>query len=127
MSTKLGSTKVIFENRCTLIIWEPFIWEKRAREQEIVTSEFKQYSIKLLYYHYEPIYYTLLHSFLEHGGYIKCETTVVKKCSKDLEQDRLEIPPRFTISNANKRIPDVMKEKLISIVEEYKEINSKPK
>ena len=26
-----------------------------------------------------------------------------------MEQDRLEIPPRFTISNENKRIPDVMK------------------
>ena len=127
MSTKLGSTKVIFENRCTLIISEPFIWEKRAREQEIVTSEFKQYSIKLLYYHYEPIYYTLLHFFVKNGRYIKCETIVVKKCSKDLEQDRLEISPRFTISNANKRIPNVMKEKLISLVEDYKEINSKTK
>ena len=55
-------------------------------------------------------YYTLLHFFLKHGGYIKCETTVVKKYWKDLEQESLEIPPRFTISNANKRIPDGMKE-----------------
>ena len=72
-------------------------------------------------------YYTLLHFFLKHGGYIKCETTVVKKYWKDVEQDRLEIPPWFVISNTNKRIPDVMKEKLISLAEEYKEINSKPK
>ena len=72
-------------------------------------------------------YYTLLHFFLKHGGYINCETAVVKKCWNDLEQDWLEIPPRFTITNANKRIPVVMEEKLISIVEEYKEINSKPK
>ena len=65
--------------------------------------------------------------FLKHGGCIKSETAVVKKYRKDLEQDRLEIPPRFTISNANKRIPDAMKEKLISLAEQYKEINSKLK
>ena len=72
-------------------------------------------------------YYTLLHFFLKHGGYIKCKTTVVQKYWKDLEQDRHEVPPRFTTTNANKRIPDVTKEKLISLAEEYEEINSKPK
>ena len=58
---------------------------------------------------------------------MKCKTTVVKKYWKDLEEDRLEISPTFRITNANKRISDVKKEKLISLVEEYKEINSKPK
>ena len=70
---KLGSTKIIFEDRCTLIIREPFIWEKRTRQQEIVKSD------------------------------VKCETTVDKKYSKDLEQDKLEIAPRFTISNAKEK------------------------
>ena len=58
---------------------------------------------------------------------MKCEATGFKKYAKDLEQDRLEIPPRFTISNANIRISDVMKEKLNYLVEEYREINNKPK
>ena len=58
---------------------------------------------------------------------MKCKSNVFKKYWKDLEQDRLEILPRFRISNANKRISDVKKEKLISLVEKYKEINSKPK
>ena len=58
---------------------------------------------------------------------MKCKATVVKKYWKDLEEDRLEIPHRFRISNANKRISDVKKEKLISLAEEYKEINSKLK
>ena len=48
-------------------------------------------------------YYTLLHFFFKHGGYVKCETTVDKKYSKDLEQDKLEIAPRFTISNAKEK------------------------
>ena len=39
----------------------------------------------------------------------------------------LEIPARLTISNANKRMIDVMKEKLNHLVEEYKKINSKPR
>ena len=78
------------------------------------------------YYQYQSIIHYYIF-FRKHGGYIKCETTVVKKYWKDLEQDRLEIPPRFTISNANKRIPDAMKEKLISLAEQYKEINSKLK
>ena len=125
VSTKLGSTKITFEGRCTLIIREPVTLQKRTREQEIVTSEFKQYSIMLSYYDYRRIIH--YYFFLKYGGYIKCETTVVKKYSKDLEQDTPEIPPTFTISNANKRISDLMKEKLISLVEEYREINSKPK
>ena len=57
---------------------------------------------------------------------MKCETAGVKKYSKDLEQDRLEIRPRFTISNANKRISDIMKEKLNYLIEEYRETKSKP-
>ena len=39
----------------------------------------------------------------------------------------LEIPARLTISNANKRMINVMKEKLNHLVEEYKQINSKPR
>ena len=30
---------------------------------------------------------------------MKCKTTVVKKYWKDLEEDRLEISPRFRITN----------------------------
>ena len=84
-------------------------------------SEFNQYSIII------TLITFLLLFFLKHGGYTKCETTVVKKYSKNLEQDTLEIPAGFTISNANKTISDVIKEKLIPLVEEYKEIISKPK
>ena len=83
VSTKLGSTKITFEDRCTLIIREPVTLQKRTREQEIVTSEFKQYSIMLSYYDYRRIIH--YYFFLKYGGYIKCETTVVKKYSKDLE------------------------------------------
>ena len=57
---------------------------------------------------------------------MECETAGVKKYSKDLEQVRLEIRPRFTISNANKRISDIMKETLNYLIEEYRENNSKP-
>ena len=32
---------------------------------------------------------------------MKCETTVVKKYSKDMEQDTLEILPGFTIKQKN--------------------------
>ena len=65
--------------------------------------------------------------FLKHGRYIKWEITGGKKYSKDLEQGGLEIPARLTISNTNKKMTDVMKEKLNPLVEEYKRINSKPK
>ena len=56
-NTKLRFTKIVFEDRCTLIIREPFIRENRTREQEIAKSEFKQHSIILSYYHYQPIIY----------------------------------------------------------------------
>ena len=48
----------------------------------------------------------------------KSEITGVKKYSKDLEQGGLEIPARLIISNAKKRITDVMKKKLNFLVEE---------
>ena len=69
----------------------------------------------------------LTYTFLKHGGHVKCEITDVKKYSKDLEQGGLEIPARLTISNVNKRMTDVMKEKLNLLVVEYRKINSKPK
>ena len=50
--------------------------------------------------------------FLIHGGHIKFEITGVKKYSKDTEQGGLEIADRLTISNSNKRMANVMKEKL---------------
>lgn len=50
--------------------------------------------------------------FLENGGHVKREITGVMKYWKNLEQSGLEIPARLTISNANKRVADVMKEKL---------------
>ena len=56
-NTKLRFTKIVFEDRCTLIIREPFIRENRTREQEIAKSEFKQHNIILSYYHYRPIIY----------------------------------------------------------------------
>ena len=56
---------------------------------------------------------------------MKCENASGKKYSKDLKQDRLDIPPIFTITNTNKRISDIMKEKLNYLVEEYRETNSK--
>ena len=43
---------------------------------------------------------------------MKCEITGIMKYWKDLEQVGLEIPARLTIINANKRMTDVMKEKL---------------
>ena len=43
---------------------------------------------------------------------MKREITGVMKYWKNLEQSGLEIPARLTISNANKRVADVMKEKL---------------
>ena len=39
-----------------------------------------------------------------------CEICDGKKYSKDLEQGGLDIPGRLTISNTNKKMPDVMKE-----------------
>ena len=66
----------------------------------------------------------LTYFFLKHGGHIKCEITGGKKYSKDLEQGGLEIPARLKISNTNK---NVMNEKLKPLVEEYREINRKPK
>ena len=46
------------------------------------------------------------------GGRIKCENTGGKKYLKDLEQGGLEIPARLAISNTNKKMTDVMQEKL---------------
>ena len=67
----------------------------------------------------------LTYFFLKHGGHIKCKITGGKKHSKDLEQGGLEIPARLTISNTNKKLTDVMKEKLNPLDEEYRRINSK--
>ena len=51
--------------------------------------------------------------------------------SKDFEQGGLEIPAKLTISNANKRMTDVLKEKPTPPptppVEEHRKMNSKPK
>ena len=58
---------------------------------------------------------------------MKCKITGGKKYSKDLEQGGLEISTRLTISNTNKKMTDVMKEKLNPFVEEYRRIKSKPK
>ena len=65
--------------------------------------------------------------FLKHAGHIKSKITDGRKYWKDLEQGGLEIPARLKISNTNKKMTDVMKEKLNLLVEEYRRINSKPK
>ena len=69
----------------------------------------------------------LTYFFLKHGGHIKYEITSVKKYSKKRKKrtSALEITATVTISNANKRVADVMKEKMNS--QEYKKLNSKPK
>ena len=69
----------------------------------------------------------LTYFFPKYGGHIKCEITGVKKYSDDLEQGGLEILARLTISYANKRMTDIMKEKLNFLVEETRKIISKPK
>ena len=69
----------------------------------------------------------LTYFFLKHSGHIKSEITGRKNYSKVLEQGGLEIPAKLTISNTNKKMTDVMKEKLNHFVEEYRRINSKPK
>lgn len=43
---------------------------------------------------------------------------MVKKYLKDLKQSGIEIPPRLTANYANKRMTDVMIEKLKILVEE---------
>ena len=60
----------------------------------------------------------LTYVFLKHGGHIKCKITMVKKYLKDLKQSGIEIPPRLTANYANKRMTDVMIEKLKILVEE---------
>ena len=45
----------------------------------------------------------------------------------DSELAFLEIPAKLRLSNANKRMKYVMKEKLNPLVQEYRKINSKPK
>ena len=52
---------------------------------------------------------TLTYFFFKHSGHIKCETTGVKKYSKDFEQSALEIRARLKISNAKKRMTDAIK------------------
>ena len=69
----------------------------------------------------------LAYFFLNHGRHVKCEITGGEKYSKDLEQDGFEIPARLIISNTNKKMTHVLKEKLNPLVEEYGRINSKPK
>ena len=69
----------------------------------------------------------LTYFFLKHGRHIKSGITGGKKYSKDLQQGGLEISATMAISNTNKKMTDVMKEKLNSLIEEYKRINSKPK
>ena len=51
--------------------------------------------------------------------------TQKKKKKKKKKTSVLEIAATVTISNANKRVADVMKEKMNS--REYKKLNSKPK
>ena len=58
-------------------------------------SDFKKYSIII------TLITLLLHFFLKHGGYMKCETTVVKKYSKDMVQETLETLPGFTMKQKN--------------------------
>lgn len=60
----------------------------------------------------------LTYVFLKHGGHIKCKITNIKKYLKDLKQRGIEIPPRLTIDYANKRMTDVIIEKLNILVEE---------
>ena len=69
----------------------------------------------------------LTYFFFNYGGHIKCKITGVKKSSKDLEQGGLEITTGLIISSTNKRMTDVMKEKLNPLVQEYRKINGKPK
>ena len=69
----------------------------------------------------------LTYCFHKHCGHIKCEVTVVKKYLKDLRHGGFEIPARLTISNANKRMLDVMTGKLNTLIEKYRKIKSKPK
>ena len=80
--------------------------------------------------HIPKIMYKLTYFFLKHGGHIKYEINSVKKYSKKKKKKKkktsvLEIVATVTISNANKRVADVMKEKMNS--QEYKKLNSKPK
>ena len=77
--------------------------------------------------HIPKIMSKLTYFFLKHGGHIKYEITSVKKYSKKRKKrtSALEIAATVTISNANKRVADVMKEKMNS--QEYKKLNSKPK
>ena len=60
----------------------------------------------------------LTYLFLKHGRYVKCEISGGKKYSKDLQQGVLDIPARLTISNTNKKITNVMKEKLNHLVQD---------
>ena len=69
----------------------------------------------------------LTYFFLKYCGHIESGITGGNKYSKDLEQGGLEISTTMAVSNANKKMTDVMQEKLNSLVEEYKRINSKPK
>ena len=69
----------------------------------------------------------LKYFFLKHGGHIKCKITGGKKYSKNMDQGGLQTPARLTISNIDKQMTGIMKEKLNPLVEEYRRINSKLK
>ena len=81
---KLESTKIILIDRCALVVREPFC-------DSVTVGHIPKFMSKLTSF------------FLKHGGHIKFEITGGMKCSKDLEQGRLEIPARLTISSTNKK------------------------
>ena len=58
-------------------------------------------------------------SFVKHAGKIRCEITVSKRYSSDLEQGGLEIPAKIIFQNSNERIIEEMKKKLAPLIEEY--------
>ena len=61
----------------------------------------------------------LAHFFVKHAGKIRCEITVSKRCSFDLEQGDLEIPAKTIFQNSNERIIEEMKKKLAPLIEQY--------
>ena len=69
--------------------------DKRTRDSKVLIQA-TYHNIIILS---SSAYHILLQFFLKHGGYMKSKTTVVKKYCKDLEEDRLEISPRFRITN----------------------------
>ena len=57
--------------------------------------------------------------YILHGGEIRCDITVSKRYSSDLEQGGLEIPAKIIFQNSSERIIEEMKKKLIPLIEEY--------